>query len=43
MDKLNRNIIYLADRSGTSKWRRTWATALVECYSDGAKIQVDHS
>ena len=43
MDKIFRNVIYLADRSGTSKWRRTWATSLVECYSQNLNIQVDYS
>ena len=33
MNKLYRNVIYLADRSGTSKWRRTWATSFIECFS----------
>lgn len=43
MDKIFRNVIYLADRSGTSKWRRTWATSLVECYSQNINTQVDYS
>lgn len=43
MNKIFRNVIYLADRSGTSKWRRTWATSLIECYSQNMNLQVDHS
>lgn len=43
MQNYFRNVIYLADRSGTSKWRRTWAAQLIDCHSQNTGIQVDYS
>ena len=38
-----RNIAYLADRSGTSKWRRGWAYQMIDCFAQNMGIQTDYS
>lgn len=43
MNQQFRNIAYMADRSGTSKWRRIWAYSLIDCQAQNLNIQADYS